>query len=137
MSNYRDQEPAQGVLHGNLFGRAEHDAASAFFQHRDSEDPQARQAADDGNPRHGRKGHDGSHATHEAYRRYRDRHIAELDRDYDDWCRESEQRFHRDFADWRGARRPVDNQPGGPEMVAEDRAADALTPKAKERRTRR
>lgn len=137
MAGYRDEEPAQGALHGNLFGRAEHDAAAAFFQHRDGDDPRARQAADDWNRRYGRESHEGSYATHEAYQRYRDRHLAELDRDYDAWCRENEQRFHRDFADWRGTRRTVDNQPGGPEVVAEDRVADELAPKAKRRRTRR
>jgi hypothetical protein len=41
----------------------------------------------------------------EHYRSWRDRHMAELDRDYDDYCREREQQFHRDFDDWRSRRR--------------------------------
>lgn len=137
MSGYRDDEPAQGALHGNLFGRAEHDAAAAFFRHRDGDDPRAQQAADDWNLRFGREGHEGSYATHEAYQRYRDNHLAELDRDYDDWCSENEQRFHREFDDWRGERRRVGNQPGGPAIVGEDRAADELSPPTKRRRPRR
>jgi hypothetical protein len=35
------------------------------------------------------------------YRSWRDRHIGELDRDYQDYCREREQQFHREFDDWR------------------------------------
>jgi len=34
------------------------------------------------------------------YRSWRDRHMSELDRDYADYCREREQRFHRDFDAW-------------------------------------
>jgi hypothetical protein len=40
----------------------------------------------------------------EHYRSWRDRHIAELDRDYEDYCREREQRFHHDFDAWRNQR---------------------------------
>ena len=35
------------------------------------------------------------------YRSWRDRHIGDLDRDYQDYCREREQQFHREFDDWR------------------------------------
>jgi len=35
------------------------------------------------------------------YRSWRDRHMSELDRDYQDYCREREQQFHREFDDWR------------------------------------
>ena len=35
------------------------------------------------------------------YRSWRHRHMSELDRDYQDYCREREQQFHRDFDDWR------------------------------------
>jgi hypothetical protein len=35
------------------------------------------------------------------YRSWRDRHMRELDRDYQDYCREREQQFHREFAAWR------------------------------------
>jgi len=34
------------------------------------------------------------------YRSWRDRHMSELDRDYADYCREREHRFHRDFDAW-------------------------------------
>ncbi|HET9812499.1 MAG TPA: hypothetical protein VFP57_02425 [Sphingomicrobium sp.] len=35
------------------------------------------------------------------YRSWRDRQMAELDRDYGDYCREREQQFHQDFDSWR------------------------------------
>jgi hypothetical protein len=35
------------------------------------------------------------------YRSWRDRHMSELDRDYQDYCREREQQFHQDFDSWR------------------------------------
>jgi hypothetical protein len=35
------------------------------------------------------------------YRTWRDRHMSELDRDYEDYCRERESQFHREFDDWR------------------------------------
>ena len=39
------------------------------------------------------------------YRSWRDRHMEELDRDYQEFCREREQRFHQDFDSWRSQRR--------------------------------
>ena len=38
------------------------------------------------------------------YRSWRDRHMSELDRDYADYCREREARFHSDFDAWRRQR---------------------------------
>ena len=38
------------------------------------------------------------------YRSWRDRHMSELDRDYEEYCREREQQFHRDFDSWRSNR---------------------------------
>ena len=38
------------------------------------------------------------------YRSWRDRQLAELDRDYEDYCREREQKFHSDFNTWRSSR---------------------------------
>ena len=35
------------------------------------------------------------------YRSWRDRQLAELDRDYEDYCREREQNFHSDYDSWR------------------------------------
>jgi hypothetical protein len=46
----------------------------------------------------------------EHYRSWRDRHMAALDRDYRDYCREREEQFHRDFDEWRG-RRHANRQP--------------------------
>ena len=38
------------------------------------------------------------------YRSWRERHMSELDRDYEDYCREREQAFHQDFDTWRNQR---------------------------------
>ena len=38
------------------------------------------------------------------YRSWRDRQMAALDRDYQDYCREREQQFHQDFDSWRNSR---------------------------------
>lgn len=35
------------------------------------------------------------------YRSWRDRHMSEIDREYEEYCSEREQQFHRDFDDWR------------------------------------
>jgi hypothetical protein len=35
------------------------------------------------------------------FRSWRDRHMSEIDRDYQDYCREREDQFHREFDDWR------------------------------------
>ncbi|HET7604700.1 MAG TPA: hypothetical protein VFK28_01350 [Sphingomicrobium sp.] len=43
------------------------------------------------------------------YRSWRDRHMSELDRDYEEYCRECEQQFHRDFDSWRQNRGQRDN----------------------------
>ncbi|HEX6783725.1 MAG TPA: hypothetical protein VF098_03595 [Sphingomicrobium sp.] len=38
------------------------------------------------------------------YRSWRDQQMQSLDRDYQDYCREREEQFHRDFNSWRGQR---------------------------------
>lgn len=38
------------------------------------------------------------------YRSWRERQMEALDRDYEEYCRECEQQFHRDFDDWRSKR---------------------------------
>ena len=38
------------------------------------------------------------------YRSWRDRQLAELDRDFEDYCREREQKFRSDFDSWRRSR---------------------------------
>jgi hypothetical protein len=44
------------------------------------------------------------------YRNWRDRQIAQLDRDYQEYCRECEQNFHRDFDSWRSQRKGQQSQ---------------------------
>ena len=41
---------------------------------------------------------------HDHYLRWRERQIAELDRDYEEYCRDRQQRFHSDFDSWRRSR---------------------------------
>jgi hypothetical protein len=43
-------------------------------------------------------------STDDHYRSWRDRHMQELDRDYEEYCREREQQFHQDFSAWRQQR---------------------------------
>jgi hypothetical protein len=38
------------------------------------------------------------------YRSWRDRHIEQMDRDYEEYCRERTQSFHSDFTEWRQKR---------------------------------
>jgi hypothetical protein len=45
-------------------------------------------------------GRPGSHWD-DHYRSWRERQIVEMDRDYEDYCRESRQSFHSDFDSWR------------------------------------
>jgi len=48
------------------------------------------------------------------YRSWRDRQMSELDRDYQDYCREREEQFHREFGEWRRQKygNPQPLQPG-------------------------
>jgi hypothetical protein len=45
-----------------------------------------------------------ANSPHDHYLSWRERQIAELDRDYQDYCREREQSFHQDFDSWRQTR---------------------------------
>jgi hypothetical protein len=56
-----------------------------------------------GDWQHGRRSFSAHPDDH--YRRWRDKQMAALDRDYEDYCREREAQFHRDFDDWRSRRR--------------------------------
>jgi len=40
----------------------------------------------------------------ELYRRWRDRQMEQLDREYEDYCRDCEQKFQQDFDSWRRSR---------------------------------
>jgi hypothetical protein len=73
---------------------------------------------------HRRRDRDFSANPDDHYRSWRDRHMSELDRDYEDYCREREQEFHRSFNEWRGKRR----------NAAGDRA-DEIAVAAEEERT--
>jgi len=43
-------------------------------------------------------------SEHDHYRNWRDREMAKLDRDYEDYCREREHQFNQDFDSWRRSR---------------------------------
>jgi hypothetical protein len=51
----------------------------------------------------GRRSFSSSQDDH--YRSWRERQMAALDKDYEDYCREREAQFHRDFDEWRSRRR--------------------------------
>ena len=62
-----------------------------------------------GNETHGHRGNQGrqsfsgSHPD-DHYRSWRDRQIEQMDRDYEEYCRERQQSFHGDFDSWRRSR---------------------------------
>ena len=58
--------------------------------------------------RHRRRGFSAHPDDH--YMSWRDRHMSDIDRDYEDYCREREQAFHQDFDAWR-RQRHADYQP--------------------------
>lgn len=58
--------------------------------------------ANDSDDERGRR--TGSHQD-DHYRTWRERQMAELDRDYEDYCRERQQQFDSDFTSWRNQRR--------------------------------
>ena len=79
----------------------------------------------------------GLHDDH--YRSWRDRQIAELDRDYEEYCREREQEFGSSFDSWRQQRRSqtqdqtgvqpgetVSSSPGSEAEIQQDQASDSL-----------
>ena len=64
------------------------------------------------------------------YRSWRDRQMSELDRDYDDYCREREQQFHSDFDSWRRNRssgRPASTSLSSSDLGAAPNAAVGTT----------
>ena len=71
----------------------------------------------------------------ENYRRWRDQQIARLDQEYEDYCRERQQRFESDFDSWRQTRQSRPSQGGetsgavgsGRSAILGDEAAGAAT----------
>jgi hypothetical protein len=57
---------------------------------------------------------------HDHYLSWRERQMAELDRDYQDYCREREQSFHQDFDSWRRSRQGQQQQGQEPTMGSQD-----------------
>jgi hypothetical protein len=51
--------------------------------------------------REGSRSSSSSSHPDDHYRSWRDKQMQALDRDYEDYCREREQQFHRDFDSWR------------------------------------
>jgi hypothetical protein len=104
----RDEQWSGGDR-GLMFGGRERD------RFREPDAPRDRSMSDDdrrdlsrSGARHGgdweRAPRNFSASQDDHYRSWRDRQMAELDRDYQDYCREREQQFHREFDDWRQAR---------------------------------
>jgi hypothetical protein len=108
-----ERPPEHGAARGNLMGRAEHEARDWFGRGDDdqgrregserlADDPRAVRAADEWRQRFGREGFEGSYAQHdETYRSYRERHLAELDNDYQEYCQERGLEFGSAFDNWR------------------------------------
>jgi hypothetical protein len=87
---------------------------------------------------HGSRGFSANPDDH--YRSWRDRHMSEIDREYEEYCSERERQFHRDFDDWRrnkyGNPQPLrtgmtqsglSHDPTGETQAAEDTAPAAPT----------
>jgi hypothetical protein len=110
----RDDSPERGAAHGNLMGRAEEKARNFLGRDDDHErgrdrplaqDPRAVRAADEWRQRHGREGYEGSYGVHDdSYRQYREQHLAELDNDFQEYCREHGHEFSSAFENWRSGR---------------------------------
>lgn len=65
------------------------------------------------------------------YRSWRDRQIEQLDRDYQEYCRENEQQFHQNFGTWRQNRQSQSGrQPGGETESGRDSSGAPSTPAA-------
>jgi len=95
--DWRDRDRQRDRDRGMMFGRHDRDWSdedrwsNREYAHADfrGEDPESRRVS----------AHPDDH-----YRSWRDRHMSELDRDYQDYCREREQQFHQDFNAWRQQR---------------------------------
>lgn len=123
----------RGAAQGNLMGNAESrtrnwmaddgDDRGRDRDWRAADDQRAVGAADEWRRRYGREGYEGSYGQqnsgrqgpgedrqghgrqNDPYHSFRQRHIDELDRDYNDWRSEREQQFGQDFDSWRQQRR--------------------------------
>ncbi len=49
---------------------------------------------------------------HDHYRNHRNQHMSDMDRDYQDYCRERQQKFDQDFGEWRRNRQNQSGQSG-------------------------
>ncbi|HVF82779.1 MAG TPA: hypothetical protein VM913_01225 [Sphingomicrobium sp.] len=138
----RENNRPRGAAQGNLMGWAERDARSFFSGDDDgrdreprnlADDPRAVRAAEEWRQRFGREGYEGSYAQHdEPYRSYRERHLAELDNDYAEYCRENGHEFSSAFETWRQGRQggaavpAMANMGGAPEAGLTDGPTAAL-----------
>jgi hypothetical protein len=69
-------------------------------------------------------------SEHDHYRNWRDREMAKLDRDYDDYCREREHQFNQDFDSWRRSRQgqsPSASKPSSGDLGAASNAGVGTT----------
>jgi hypothetical protein len=60
----------------------------------------------------------GRHPLDDHYRSWRDRQIAELDREYEEYCRHRQQQFETDFHSWRQTRQSGGGSPGAADTQA-------------------
>jgi hypothetical protein len=69
-----------------------------------------------------------SSSTHDHYRSWRDRQMQELDRDYEEYCREREQQFHQDFDSWRRDRQSQGGSQSGQQGQSSEEVMDLDNP---------
>jgi hypothetical protein len=108
----RERERGYRPMTGD-YGRGEHEseqffAASGYGRGERGLSDYGRPESQYGRDEYRRSSYPGSymgsreHDPH--YRSWRDRHMSELDRDYDDYARENQSRFEQDFGSWRERR---------------------------------
>lgn len=69
----------------------------------------------------------GRHPLDDHYRSWRDRQIAELDREYEEYCRHRQQQFETDFHSWRQTRQGGGSQSSGASAGPADTQATSTT----------
>jgi hypothetical protein len=95
----REYQPMTGD-----YGRSEESFATSGYGRGERRRPESEYGRDDYRRSSDSGSHTGSRERDPHYRSWRDRHMSELDRDYDDYSRENQSRFEDDFGSWRERR---------------------------------
>lgn len=121
MFGWRDDDRSPSRNRDRGFVERGGDELSSWFGGEDSDASRSRDY-ERGGSRYGHRRDEGrrTFSAHpdDHYLSWRQKQIEALDRDYQEYCRECEQRFHQDFDSWRSKRRnqgttgPEDSQQG-------------------------